>query len=81
MAKNFKDGQLTTFKAPVTSTKTLKIYIIKQKSEVVYVGYASQSIGLRLGQDIRTNGQNGLHGYISKKQMNQNYWYLNLIIN
>lgn len=40
-----------------------KIYVLKAADEIVYVGYASQSIALRLRQGMRANGLNGYHGY------------------
>ena len=57
------DGKSTNFKKPVTLNKTPKIYILKREVEIVYIGYASQSIGVRLGQGIRAAGLNGYHGY------------------
>lgn len=53
----------TNFKRPVTLKKTPKIYILKYKDKIVYVGYASQPIGTRLSQGIRAKGLNGYHGY------------------
>lgn len=40
-----------------------KIYVLKSAQEILYVGYASQSMATRLGQGIRANGLNGYHGY------------------
>ena len=57
------DGKSTKFKKPVTLNKTPKIYILKREGKIVYVGYASLSIGTRLGQGIRATGLNGYHGY------------------
>ena len=58
-----QDGKVTNFKRPVTLDKTPKIYILKYQDQIVYVGYASQSIGTRLGQGLRAAGLNGYHGY------------------
>ncbi|RFC55010.1 hypothetical protein [Brumimicrobium aurantiacum] len=60
--KKDSNGHETNFKKPVTKSKTPKIYILKAKEKIVYVGYASQSIGTRLGQGIRATGKNGYHG-------------------
>ncbi|MBQ4915275.1 hypothetical protein J8L85_12555 [Maribacter sp. MMG018] len=75
LSKNDLEGYATTFKHPVTQNKTPKIYILKQEEEIVYVGYASQSIGTRLAQGIRASGLNGYHGY-KWKQANE----LNLLV-
>ncbi|WP_304016514.1 hypothetical protein [Nonlabens dokdonensis] len=61
--KKVQGGKVTSFKRPVTLDKTPKIYILKHQDQIVYVGYASQSIGTRLGQGIRAAGLNGYHGY------------------
>ena len=63
ISKKIYDGKETNFKTPVTKDRTPKIYILKYKKKIVYVGYASQSIGKRLGQGIRAAGINGYHGY------------------
>lgn len=63
------EGNVIKFKHPVTKNRTPKIYILKQEEEIVYVGYASQSIGTRLGQGIRANGANGYHGYKWKQAL------------
>ncbi len=63
ISKKDIEGKITNFKHPITAQRVPKIYILKQNEELVYVGYASQSIGTRLGQGIRANGGNGYHGY------------------
>ncbi len=70
IAKKECDGKTTNFKRPVTLNKTPKIYILKRNDEIVYVGYASQSIGTRLSQGIKAKGLNGYHGY-KWKQVDQ----------
>ncbi len=65
-----QNGVITNFKHPVSLSKTPKIYILKYEGKIVYVGYASQSLGTRLGQGIRANGLNGYHGY-KWKQVNK----------
>tara|TARA_R110002051_G_scaffold256040_3_gene315119 strand:- start:279 stop:785 length:507 start_codon:yes stop_codon:yes gene_type:complete len=63
LKKKVCNGKVTNFTKPVTLTKTPKIYILKHKDEIVYVGYASQPIGLRIGQGMRAKGLYGYHGY------------------
>ena len=63
ITKKVCNGITTNFKHPVTLVKTPKIYLLKADKEIVYVGYASQSIGSRMGQGIRAVGLNGYHGY------------------
>ena len=67
--KTYK-GVVTNLKSPVTLKHRPKIYIIKHNKEIVYVGYASQSIGVRLGQGIRAKGTHGYYGY-KWKQCNE----------
>lgn len=57
------DGKAGNFNTAITKDKTPKIYVLTYEKEVVYVGYASQSIGKRLGQGVRAHGVNGYHGY------------------
>lgn len=61
--KKICDGKVSNFKTPITKDRTPKIYVLKHKEAIVYIGYASQSIGTRLGQGMRAAGLNGYHGY------------------
>ena len=70
IAKKECDGKPSNFKRPVTLSKTPKIYILKSEDKIVYVGYASQPIGTRLGQGIKAKGLKGYHGY-KWKQLDQ----------
>jgi len=63
ISKKVYIGKVSKFKIPVTKDKIPKIYVLKHNKQVVYVGYASQSIGKRLGQGVGANGLNGYHGY------------------
>ena len=63
ISKKIYAGQESKFKTPVTKKKTPKIYILTYKEQIVYIGYASQSMGNRMGHGIRSNGKNGYHGY------------------
>lgn len=63
ISKKKCNGVTSKFQKPVTLSKTPKIYILKHEGEIVYVGYASQAIGTRLGQGMSAAGLNGYHGY------------------
>jgi hypothetical protein len=63
ISKRVRDGKESTFKTPVTQKLRPKIYVLKYEGAIVYIGYASQSIGTRLGQGMRAAGLNGYHGY------------------
>lgn len=63
IAKKECDGEPGNFSGKVNLKKTPKIYILIAKDKIVYIGYASQAIGTRLGQGIRAGGLNGYHGY------------------
>lgn len=56
-------GKPTRFTKVVNQSRVPKIYVLQQDKELVYIGYASQGIGTRLGQGLRANGNNGYHGY------------------
>ncbi|AZJ32255.1 hypothetical protein SAMN05444344_3056 [Tenacibaculum mesophilum] len=58
-----KKGKKVNFKKPITQKGVPKIYVIKTENEIIYVGYANQSLGLRLGQGMRPKGVKGYHGY------------------
>lgn len=47
-------------------SKQPKIYVIKSEGDLLYVGYASQSLITRLKQGFRATGKNGYHGYTWK---------------
>jgi predicted GIY-YIG superfamily endonuclease len=57
------DGKQTKFKAPITTKGIPKIYILKAKDKVVYIGYTSQSISSRFNGGLRAAGMNGYYGY------------------
>lgn len=63
IGRKMQDGNVTSFKWPVTLNKTPKIYILKYKDAIVYVGYTSQSISVRLYNGLKAKGLNGYHGY------------------
>lgn len=63
ISKKICGDRVSNFKAPVTHERTPKIYVLQHKEQIVYVGYASQSIGTRLGQGMRAAGLKGNHGY------------------
>lgn len=61
------DGKQTKFKAPITTRGIPKIYILKAKDKIVYIGYTSQSISSRFNGGLRAKGENGYYGYQWKK--------------
>jgi len=66
LEKKDKRGEMVRikkFEKPVTKNKLPKIYVIKDKSNVVYVGITSQSIRNRLRYGLEARGRGGYHGY------------------
>lgn len=68
LSRKEQDGVPTKFGRPVTQRLHPKIYVLKAtkkngENEIVYVGYASQSIGARLDGGFRAKGEKGYHGY------------------
>lgn len=61
------DGKQTKFKAPITTRGIPKIYILKVKERIVYIGYTSQSISSRFNGGFRAKGENGYYGYQWKR--------------
>jgi len=61
--KKGKMVRIKKFKRPVTENKLPKIYVIKDKSNAVYVGVTSQSIRNRLRYGLESRGKGGYHGY------------------
>ncbi|MBU1179723.1 hypothetical protein KJ885_02165 [Patescibacteria group bacterium] len=59
--------KLKTFISPATLNKVPKIYLIRYKSKVIYVGITAQSISNRLRYGLNAQGKNGYHGYKWKK--------------
>lgn len=55
--------QVRGFSAPVTKNKLPKLYVIKAKGRVAYVGMACQSLRTRLRQGLQASGDHGYHGY------------------
>ncbi|MDM1402195.1 hypothetical protein HX033_16110 [Myroides odoratimimus] len=66
-----EDDKTIRFSPQLTKNKVPKIYVIKIKGEVVYIGYTSQSIRTRLNSGLKANGLNGYHGYKWKNEMNE----------
>lgn len=52
-----------TFKKPVTHSKCPKLYAVKSKGEVIYIGITSQSIRNRLNYGLQAEGEQGYYGY------------------
>ena len=67
--KEDKSGKMVVvnyFEKPVTKNKLSKIYVIKHKSDVIYVGITSQAISIRLRGGLKASGIHGYHGYAFK---------------
>ncbi len=56
-------NRVNPFLQPVTRDKLPKLYVIKSKEKVLYVGIASQSIRNRLRYGLEAQGKSGYHGY------------------
>jgi hypothetical protein len=56
-------GNIVSFSSPVTLKKRPKIYILKDKENIIYIGYTSQSIANRLRYGINPKWAKGYHGY------------------
>jgi hypothetical protein len=56
-------GNVVSFRSPATLNKRAKIYILKNKENIIYIGYTSQSIANRLRYGINPKGAKGYHGY------------------
>src|SRR5690554_6881891 len=48
--------KIATFKSPMTLYRKPKVYIIKHKNQILYVGYSSQSITNRLADGMKKAG-------------------------
>lgn len=57
---------VTKFRKPVTSGKSEKLYVVKSKGEVCYVGITRQGISARLRYGFNPNTATGYHGYAWK---------------
>lgn len=59
--------KVNNFEYPVTNPKSekrlSKLYIVKYKSKIVYVGITSQSLRDRLIGGLQAKGEHGYHGY------------------
>jgi len=55
--------KVKNFEKPVTKNKLPKMYIVKNRSDIVYVGITSQSITTRLRYGLQAKGEGGYHGY------------------
>lgn len=55
--------KLKTFIRPSTLNNLPKLYLVKHKSKIIYVGITTQSITNRLKQGLNASGKYGYHGY------------------
>ena len=51
------------FEKPVSNNKLSKIYVVKHRSDIVYVGTTFQAISSRLRSGLQADGKNGYYGY------------------
>lgn len=71
IVSKLKEGKQVNFTSPLTKSKRPKIYVIKIKSDIVYIGYTSQSMTTRLNYGLKASGKNGYHGYKWKKDYDE----------
>lgn len=62
--------KIRNFEKPVTENKLYKIYIVKDKFNIIYIGVTSQGMTTRLRYGLNPKGANGYHGY-KWKHLNQ----------
>lgn len=55
--------KVRSFTKPDTENKLPKLYVVKSRSEVIYVGVTSQSIRRRLKYGLEAQGKGGYYGY------------------
>ena len=61
------NGQkVKSFTQPDNHSKLPKLYILKLKSEVIYIGQTTQNVRTRLWQGLNASGKTGYHGYMWK---------------
>ncbi len=65
-----------TFRSPLSIKGLPKIYIVKNLSNIIYVGITSQSMKSRLRYGFKAKGKHGYHGYAWKnlKEVNLLVW-------
>lgn len=61
--------KLNHFIAPDTNTGIPKLYMVKNGSEIFYVGITSQGIGVRLRYGFKAAGEKGYYGYKWKDKL------------
>ena len=66
-----QDGKIVKFDKLLNKSRTPKIYAIKINGELVYIGYTSQPINIRLNSGLKASGKNGYHGYKWKNESDQ----------
>jgi hypothetical protein len=59
------------FIAPDTQDRIPKLYVVKDRDEICYVGFTSQGIGKRLRYGFKATGKNGYYGYKWKDKLKQ----------
>lgn len=75
--KENKNGKMVTvnyFEQPVTNNKLPKIYVVKYKSDIIYVGITSQPISRRISGGLKADGKHGYYGYGFKNLESVNFF-------
>lgn len=62
----FNGQKVKSFKQPDNLGKLPKLYIVKTKSEAIYIGQTTQNIRTRLRQGLKAWGKSGYYGYMWK---------------
>ena len=57
-------SRLRSFVDPDTKRGLPKLYVVKSRLDVVYVGQTTQSIRTRLRQGLKAKGEGGYYGYM-----------------
>ena len=61
------DGQkLRSFIEPDNRDELPKLYVVKSRAEVVYIGQTTQNMRDRLRQGLKAQGKSGYYGYMWK---------------
>lgn len=59
------------FITPDTKSKQQKLYVVKNGSDICYVGITSQSMSARFGIGFKSDGHYGYHGYKWRNELKE----------
>ena len=65
--KQGKATEVRTFRKPVTQKDLPKLYVVRNRSRVIYVGHTRQPIRNRLRYGLQATGKGGYYGYSWKE--------------